>query len=130
MEFLSSRILVRPADFDRSRRFYAEVLGLAVYREFPGGIVFFLGQGLLELSGSSSGPPSVNVGIWLQVRDLAATARELMAAGADVVRAPRREPWGLVEMWITDPDGLPIVVVEVPADHPLRTDVRGTDEDA
>ena len=30
------------------------------------------------------------------------------------------EPWGLTEMWIEDPDGIRIVLVEVPADHPLR----------
>lgn len=124
MEFLSSRVLIRPADPDRSRRFYAEVLGLAVYREFPGGIVFFLGQGLLELSGSGSTPPSPDTAIWLQVRDLAATAKELKARGADVVSEPRREPWGLDEMWIRDPDGLRIVLVEIPAAHPLRADVR------
>jgi catechol-2,3-dioxygenase len=34
VEILSSRILLRPADLDRSRRFYRDVLGLAVYREF------------------------------------------------------------------------------------------------
>lgn len=124
MEFLSSRILVRPVDFDRSRRFYAEVLGLAVYRDFPGGVVFFLGQGLLELSGSSDGPSTGNVGVWLQVRDLAATAARLTADGVTVLAAPRRQPWGLDEMWISDPDGLPIALVEVPAGHPLRTDVR------
>jgi len=27
-------------------------------------------------------------------------------------------------MWIEDPDGLRIVLVEVPADHPLRRDTR------
>jgi hypothetical protein len=27
-------------------------------------------------------------------------------------------------MWIADPDGLRLVIVEVPADHPLRTDQR------
>jgi hypothetical protein len=27
-------------------------------------------------------------------------------------------------MWIEDPDGVRIVVVEVPADHPLRRDPR------
>jgi hypothetical protein len=27
------------------------------------------------------------------------------------------EPWGLTEMWIEDPDGLQIVLVEVPADR-------------
>ena len=34
VEILSSRTLVRPLDLDRSRRFYRDVLGLAVYREF------------------------------------------------------------------------------------------------
>jgi hypothetical protein len=29
------------------------------------------------------------------------------------------EPWGLTEMWIEDPAGVRIVLVEVPADHPL-----------
>jgi hypothetical protein len=31
---------------------------------------------------------------------------------------------GLTEMWITDPDGTRIVLVEVPAGHPLRRDPR------
>jgi hypothetical protein len=61
------------------------------------------------------------VALWLQVRDLAAAHREL---AAHVVREPRREPWGLVEMWITDPDGTRIVLVEVPPEHPLRRDTR------
>jgi hypothetical protein len=30
-----------------------------------------------------------------------------------------------MELWIADPDGLPIVLVEVPVDHPLRRDHRG-----
>ncbi|HYZ53831.1 MAG TPA: VOC family protein, partial [Streptosporangiaceae bacterium] len=34
MDILSSRILLRPADLGRSRQFYRDVLGLAVYREF------------------------------------------------------------------------------------------------
>jgi catechol 2,3-dioxygenase-like lactoylglutathione lyase family enzyme len=34
VEVLSSRILLRPADLGRSRHFYRDVLGLAVYREF------------------------------------------------------------------------------------------------
>jgi hypothetical protein len=29
-----------------------------------------------------------------------------------------------VEMWVEDPDGVPIVLVEVPEDHPLRRDQR------
>ena len=128
MEILSSRILLRPADLDRSRRFYRDVLGLAVYREFgpadDPGVVFFLGQGLLEVSGHGPGPSGDPVMIWLQVRDVRAEHHRLTAAGARVVREPAVEPWGLTEMWIEDPDGVRIVLVEVPAGHPLRRDPR------
>ncbi len=58
--------------------------------------------------------------LWVQVRDLAATHRELAERGVRVLREPRVEPWGLLEMWIADPDGVRIAVVEVPAEHPLR----------
>src|SRR5512135_108189 len=51
-------------------------------------------------------------------------ARPLRAAGVPVLHAPRREPWGLVEMWVADPDGLPLALVEIPEDHPLRRDHR------
>jgi hypothetical protein len=54
------------------------------------------------------------------VRDLPATHRDLVAKGVPVLREPRREPWGLDEMWVADPDGVRIAVIEVPADHPLR----------
>ena len=128
MDVLSSRILLRPSDPDRSRRFYRDVLGLAVYREFgPAGdpaVVFFLGQGLLEVSGHASGPPGRSVMIWIQVRDVRSERARLAAAGVPVIRGPVVEPWGLVEMRIEDPDGIPVVLVEVPAGHPLRRDQR------
>ena len=128
MEVLSSRILLRPADPDRSRRFYRDVLGLAIYREFGSpadpGLVFFLGPGLLEVSGRAEDPAGGPVTIWLQVRDVHAEHERLAAVGARVLREPMTEPWGLIEMWIEDPDGVRIVLVEVPADHPLRRDPR------
>ena len=128
MEALSSRILLRPSDPDRSRRFYRDILGLAIYREFgppdDPGLVFFLGQGFLEVSGRSHEPAGQGIAIWLQVRDLRAEHERLLAAGVTVARPPRSEPWGLVEMWIEDPDGVPIVLVEIPEDHPLRRDPR------
>ncbi|MEW2568568.1 VOC family protein [Streptomyces sp. NPDC047070] len=121
---LSSRTLLRPADPERSRAFYGEQLGLPVYREFgtgpERGTVYFLGGGFLEVSGRSAEPPSPAVGLWLQVADVTAAYEELVAAGVEVNRPPVKEPWGLVEMWLSDPDGTRIVVVEVPSDHPLR----------
>jgi catechol 2,3-dioxygenase-like lactoylglutathione lyase family enzyme len=128
MEVLSSRILLRPSDPARSRRFYRDILGLAIYREFgpseDPGLVFFLGQGFLELSGTSHHEQAGPLRIWLQVRNVRTECERLVAAGVTVTREPRREPWGLVEMWIEDPDGVPIVLVEVPTDHPLRRDPR------
>ena len=127
MEVLSSRILLRPADLARSQRFYRDVLGLAVYREFGSpqdrGVVFFLGNGFLEVSGRGD-DPGRGLMIWLQVRDLPAEHTRLAGSGARILREPVTEPWGLTEMWIEDPDGTRIVLVEVPTDHPLRRDIR------
>ena len=127
MDVLSSRLLLQPADPDRSHAFYRDVLGLAVAREFGPpehrGVVYFIGSGFLEVSGRADRPPH-GLSLWLQVRDVAAERDRLAAAGAPVVREPQHEPWGLVEMWTRDPDGVPIVLVEVPADHPLRRDQR------
>jgi predicted enzyme related to lactoylglutathione lyase len=128
VEVLSSRILLRPADLGRSHHFYRDVLGLAIYREFgpPGnpGLVFFLGNGFLEVSGHADGAAGHSVMIWLQVRDLTAEHERLVTEGVRVLREPVTEPWGLTEMWIEDPDGVRIALVEVPADHPLRRDPR------
>ncbi len=123
-EVLNSRLLLHPVDLERSREFYRDVLGLAIYREFgegpQRGTVFFLGGGLLELSGRAEQPAGDAVALWLQVRDVDATHDELAGRGTEVLREPRTEPWGLREMWVADPDGVRIAVVEVPADHPLR----------
>jgi catechol 2,3-dioxygenase-like lactoylglutathione lyase family enzyme len=124
VEVLSSRILLRPVDLGRSRHFYRDVLGLAVYREFGSpadpSVVFFLGGGFLEVSAQAARPPGGSVQIWLQVRNVHAEHERLAGAGVRVVREPTLEPWGLIEMWIEDPDGVGIVLVEIPADHPLR----------
>lgn len=121
-----SRMILRPRDHARTVAFYRDTLGLAVYREFPGGTVFFLGNGLLEVSGSGETGPGPDVVLWLQVRDIEDTARVLAERGVAIEREPKREPWGLVEMWLRDPDGLRIVIVEVPSDHPIRRDQRPT----
>jgi catechol 2,3-dioxygenase-like lactoylglutathione lyase family enzyme len=81
---------------DRSRRFYRDVLGLAVYREFgppdDPGVVFFLGSGFLEVSGYPAGPAGRSVMIWIQVRDVRGEHARLAKAGVPVIRAPAAEP--------------------------------------
>ncbi|TQF68662.1 VOC family protein [Rhodococcus spelaei] len=126
MEILSSRVILRPADYPATLSFYGRALGLAVAREYPGGTVFYAGQSLIEIAahGGSGGGSRFDGAIWLQVRDLIQAQLELERAGVAIVRAARQEPWGLHEMWIADPEGVPIVLVQVPEDHPLRRDTR------
>jgi predicted enzyme related to lactoylglutathione lyase len=124
MEVLSSRMLLRPKNFERSLQFYSESLGLHVYREWDSGatkgVVFVLGGGFLEPSGSSHTGISESVGLWLQVRDVDTVGRELQESGVEIIESPTDKPWGLLEMYIRDPDGLNIVIVEVPETYPLR----------
>jgi catechol 2,3-dioxygenase-like lactoylglutathione lyase family enzyme len=128
MEILASRMLFRPADYQRSLAFYRDAIGLAIAREYGGGTVFFAGQSLLELAGygkrTAPAPPFPGA-LWLQVRDVRATQAELEGRGVPIAREARREPWGLHEMHVTDPDGITLIFVEVPGDHPLRRDTRG-----
>ena len=151
MEVLSSRILLAPADFERSRRWYTDVLGLRVFREYGidgrvTGVVLFCGGGFLELTsaaprrplgpiagGGEGLPPArhdmgprsrgqLPVTIWLQVPDVVAEHARLTATGdVTITAAPDRMPWGLIEMWLEDPDGVRLVLVEVPDGHPLRS---------
>ena len=108
MEILSSRILFRPADYQRSLTFYRDQLGLAIARDYGGGTVFFAGQTLIELAGH--GTPEHTQGpfpgaLWLHVRDIQATQAELLSRGVPITRKAQCEPWGLREMHVTDPDG-------------------------
>lgn len=127
MEILSSRILLRPADYQRSLRFYGENLGLAIAREYPGGTVFYAGQSLIELAGhaapSAQAPPFPGA-LWLQVRDVYATESALAGNGVAITRSARQEPWGLHELHVADPDGVTLIFVQIPPDHPLRSDLR------
>lgn len=123
MEILSSRVLLRPADYRRSLTFYRDALGLAIAREYPGGTVFYAGQSLIELAGHGE-PKSFSGALWLQVRDVYATADELRSRGIDITREARQEMWGLHEMHVTDPDGVTLIFVQIPENHPLRRDGR------
>jgi predicted enzyme related to lactoylglutathione lyase len=128
MEILSSRFMLHPRDYDRTVGFYQNVLGLHPMREFGSGdargVVFFLGGGFLEITGSHEDAPRGSTELWLQVRDVAIAEARLREANATIIEAATLKPWGLVELRVTDPDGLTLILVEVPAEHPLRRDHR------
>jgi catechol 2,3-dioxygenase-like lactoylglutathione lyase family enzyme len=125
VEILTSRVLLRPTDLERSLRFYEHTIGLAIYREWgtgpARGVVFFLGGGgLLEISGTNPEPPSPAISLVLQVRDVHAAHQRLTEQAVPTDAKPERKPWGLIEITARDPDGLALIIVEVPAEHPRR----------
>lgn len=123
MHVLQSRVLLRPTDFDAAVDFYERRLGLVRYREWGDpprrGIVYFLGGGYLELTEGPGERPD-GFRLWLQVQDAGAAVEELTGKGVEILEAPERKPWGLIELVVAAPDGLEVVVVEIPEDHPLR----------
>jgi len=127
MEILASRVLFRPADYQRSLIFYRDAIGLAIAREYGVGTVFYAGQSLIELAGHGTpAEPGIFPGaLWLQVRDVYGTQAELESRSVPIAREAKREPWGLHEMHVTDPDGVTLIFVQVPETHPLRRDSRG-----
>ncbi|MBB2989514.1 catechol 2,3-dioxygenase-like lactoylglutathione lyase family enzyme [Mycolicibacterium iranicum] len=128
MDILASRVLFRPKDYARSVEFYRDGIGLAIAREYAGGTVFHAGQSLIELAAHGTpaeGAPPFPGALWLQVRDLVAAQDALRERDIAIAREARREPWGLHEMHVADPDGVTLIFVEVPEDHPLRRDTRG-----
>ena len=129
MEILSSRILVAVGNLARSRTFYEQTLGLSIYREYGvggmvTGVVYFLGGGFLELTSGGASTASDGVRVWLQVDDVVREATRLADAGVMIRKPAECMPWGLIECWIEDPDGLELRLVEVPVDHPLRRRVQ------
>jgi catechol 2,3-dioxygenase-like lactoylglutathione lyase family enzyme len=127
MEILASRVLFRPADYPASLSFYRDAIGLAIAREYGAGTVFYAGQSLIEIAAHGAPPDTGGPfpgALWLQVRDVYATQAELEGRGVPIARGARREPWGLHEMQVTDPDGVTLIFVQVPEDHPLRRDSR------
>lgn len=128
VEVLSSRYIVRCADLDRAASFWCDTVGLRLYREYGAGgtrtgVVLFCGGGFLELTTASAdeeGPVTGDTVLWLQVPDVDVEARRLAASGV-AIEGPQTEPWGLREAWLRDPEGLRVVLVEVPDGHPIRS---------
>ena len=109
MEILASRMLFRPVDYQRSLSFYRDQIGLAIFRDYGAGTVFYAGQSLIELA--DHGAPEDSAGAFparcgFRCAMCVATQTELESRGVTIAREARQEPWGLHEMHVVDPDGV------------------------
>ena len=123
MDILSSRVIIHPRDLERSRRFYEDVLGLSIYRQWGVGVAYFIGGGHLELS---RGDGQDRTTLWLQIPSLDGIQDSLRAANVVVTKNTEHMPWGLIELWINDPDGNELRLIEIPEAHPIRQRPPGT----
>jgi len=126
VDILSSRVIIHPVDLDRSRAFYEGVLELSIYRQWGVGVAYFIGGGHLELSGGSARGLHGASTLWLQVPSLEGIEAQLRQQGVAIVKPAATMPWGLVELWIHDPDGNELRLIEVPESHPIRQRPPGT----
>lgn len=124
---LTHLIVVR--DLDAARRFYHEVLGAEIYREYGGTscVLQFQGAWLLLVTGGGPTPdkPSVTFApppdpsvvshqLTLRVPDCRAAYRVLSARGAEFLTPPM-DRGGEIRCFFRDPDGNLLEISEVTA---------------
>jgi catechol 2,3-dioxygenase-like lactoylglutathione lyase family enzyme len=107
-----SHVFALSSDLDRTRRFFADVLGLSVTSD---------GTGYVRIEGSGGfhigmeegdpGPPN-SIEITIEVDDVDAVYRKAVAAGVEFEGPPADQPWGTRHAWFRDPDGRRMSIFE------------------
>jgi len=127
VEGVELTLLLVVGDVDRSRDFYADVLGAELHREYGGtsAVLRFQGTWILLVTG---GPPTpgkptitfeppadparVSHQLTLRVPDCRAAYETLRARGADFL-APPQDRGGEIRAFFRDPDGHLLEISEV-----------------
>jgi catechol 2,3-dioxygenase-like lactoylglutathione lyase family enzyme len=99
-------------DFEATRAFYTEVLGLEE-GNFGGGYIGF-GSGRSQVLFAEPGvePPLPDMGVDVASRAAVDAAHaQAVRAGHEVVYGPVDEPWGVRRFFVRDPNGVVISVL-------------------
>ena len=126
----SLKTMLRCGDFEATRRFYTELLGLEVVEEWndPGDrgciLRFGPGQGFLELlhaGPDDAGDPAfaqrvANDKIEIQIHVASVDAWVERLEGRVPIEGPVRRPWGNRYLWLRDPEGLRIALFQGPSE--------------
>ena len=125
------KTVIRARDFEVSRAFYSELLGLRVVEEWneedDRGAVFALGVGhdgaYVEVSAASSDPRSqrvhalaANDKVELQIHTDSVEAWVERLTGRVDLEGPVTRRWGHRYLWLHDPDGVRIALYETAPD--------------
>jgi uncharacterized glyoxalase superfamily protein PhnB len=111
MRIIRSNPVLAVHDLELSGAWYRDVLGCELDDVEPGNWRFCrAGDTTFMLGRCPDTPPAAEIGdhsyvAYLRVDDVDAFHRRAVAAGADVMHAPRDEPWGMRELALRSPDG-------------------------
>lgn len=121
------RLVVTTDDYDAAVAFYRDVLGLPVSAEYLSAdqgrvVILEAGAATLEIGDPAHGSyvDEVEVGrrvaghlrVALRVADAEASTAAAAGAGAEVVAAPTRTPWGSLNARLEAPAGLQLTLFE------------------
>jgi methylmalonyl-CoA/ethylmalonyl-CoA epimerase len=123
------RVALTTADYERLTKFYCEGLGIepaAIWNNGQGrALVLEMGKATLELFDEAQAETidqieaeqrlSGQIRFALQVPDLNAALKRLLAHGATLVHPPILTPWGDYNVRIQDPDGMQITLFQAPS---------------
>ena len=123
---LELRIALTARDFERSVKFYCDGLGLEPAQIWNNGegraLILEMGSGTLELFDEAQAQTidqietgrrvSGQIRFALQVPDLEAALKRLLAHGATLVHPPIVTPWGDYNARLQDPDGMQITLFQ------------------
>lgn len=116
------------SDFEKSRQFFVEVLGMREEKRppfsFPG-CWFSAGETMIHLNPKSaeSGDPGWDSGaedpprgphIAFRVSDASQASEAIKEHGIEIEYGPRKRPDGAVQFYIRDPDGHLIEICDLP----------------
>jgi uncharacterized glyoxalase superfamily protein PhnB len=111
MRIAGSNPVLAVHDLDRSGWWFRDVLGAVLDDPDPGNwrfcragdVIFMLGRCPDVVPASELGDHSYVA--YLNVDDVDAFYTRALAAGAEVLKTPTDEPWGMREMGLRSPDG-------------------------
>ncbi len=111
MRVLSADPVLAVHDLARSADWYERVLGASITEPDPGNWIFCkAGSVTFMLGRCPDVPPASDLGdhsyiVYLSVDDVEAFYERALVEGAEVIKAPRDEPWGRREMGLRTVDG-------------------------
>jgi catechol 2,3-dioxygenase-like lactoylglutathione lyase family enzyme len=128
---LQLRLALTAADFERSLKFYRDGLGLEVAADWSvdgrQAVMLEMGRASFEIFNEAQAALvdevetgerlSGQIRLALQVPDLDAAVKRLLAHGAVLVHPPVVTPWGDKNARVKDPDGLQVTLFEVKEDR-------------